>query len=66
LGCEKTCFFGKKPDFYSKKRGFSDVYRRPNLTMWDLLGWKIFTGVDFKELKDYLQIFWGNLYPRGV
>jgi len=57
FGGEKKCFSGKKPDFYSRKRGFFGVFRRPNLTMWDIVSWKIFTSADFKELKNYLQRF---------
>jgi hypothetical protein len=41
---------GLKPDF-------SGDFQRPNLTMWENLGLKIFTGIDFKELTNNLQSF---------
>jgi hypothetical protein len=33
--------------------------------MWEILGKILSTGVDFKRVKNNLQGFKGNLYPRG-
>ena len=56
---QQWLLFGEKPDFPGD-------FRRPNLTMWENLGPKFSTGVDYIGLKNNLQGFEGNLYPQGV